>query len=88
MSTTFQVRIWEIRTVAGRRRPYGVRWITDKREHSEWFKLKAQANSRRSELMKAARDGEPFDVETGLPMSELNGGTRCHFSNSPRSTWT
>ena len=44
MSTTFQVRIWEIKTVAGRRRPYGVRWITDKREHSEWFKLKAQAN--------------------------------------------
>ncbi|SHN24938.1 hypothetical protein SAMN05216268_126156 [Streptomyces yunnanensis] len=29
------------------------------------------ADSRRSKLMTAARDGEPFDEHTGLPASEL-----------------
>jgi integrase len=85
MSTTFQVRIWEIKTVASRRRPYGVRWITDRREHSEWFKLKAQANSRRAELMKAARDGEPFDVETGLPASEVRRRNSLSFIEAAQS---
>lgn len=71
MSLTFQVRFWEIQFKKGRRRPYGVRWITAGREHSEWFANKAQASSRRSELMTAARAGEAFDIETGLPESEL-----------------
>ncbi len=71
MNTTFQVRFWEIQTKKGRRRPYGVRWITDKQEHSEWFANKTQANSRRSELMTAARNGEEFDADSGLPLSEV-----------------
>lgn len=32
---------------------------------------KALANSRRSELIQAARCGEAFDTDTGLPVSEL-----------------
>ncbi|PRX47072.1 phage integrase family protein [Prauserella shujinwangii] len=71
MSTTFNVRFWEIQKKAKRRRPYGVRWVTDTQEHSEWFANKAQANSRRSELMRAARTGEPFEVRSGLPLSEV-----------------
>jgi integrase len=71
VSTTFNVRFWDIQKKANRKRPYGVRWVTEKQEHSEWFVNKAQANGRRSELMQAARSGEAFDVESGLPLSEL-----------------
>src|SRR5262249_50431381 len=41
------------------------------KSHSEWYATKALANSRRSELMQAAREGEPFDIESGLPVTEL-----------------
>lgn len=71
MTTTFNVRFWEIGKKPRRRRPYGVRWVTDTKEHSEWFAKKAQADSRRAELMRAAQRGEAFDVDTGLPVSEL-----------------
>jgi hypothetical protein len=79
MTTTFKVRFWEIQLKKNRRRKYGVRWITDNREHSEWFELKAQANGRRSELMQAARASEPFDVATGLPVSELKRRNSLSF---------
>lgn len=70
MTTTYKVRFWEI-TKRDRTRPYYVRWVTEGRSHSESFLTKALANARRSELMQAARRGEAFDVETGLPVSEL-----------------
>lgn len=87
MITTFNVRIWEIadwskrKTKGGRKktRPYGVRWVTDTKQHSEWFATKALANSRRSELMQALRRGEPFDVESGLPVSELKRRNSLSF---------
>ncbi|NGY59212.1 tyrosine-type recombinase/integrase [Lentzea sp. NEAU-D13] len=77
--TTLKVTFWEIadwtkkKTAKGKKRPkpWGVRWVTEKKSHSEWFANKAQAINRRSDLMKAARLGEEFDVETGLPLSEL-----------------
>lgn len=79
MTTTFKVKFWEIKKRAGRKRPYAVRWLTDKREHSEWYATKALATSRLSELAKAARDGEPFDVDTGLPVSELRQRNSLSF---------
>lgn len=85
MSTTFKVRFWEIKKRAGRKRPYGVRWVTETKEHSEWYVTKALAASRLSELSSAARAGEPFDVDTGLPLSELrrkNSFSFLEFSQS------
>ena len=79
MNTTFQVRFWEIQHKKGRRRPYGVRWITATQEHSAWFANKAQANNRRSELMTAARNGESFDIASGLPVSEIKRKTSLSF---------
>lgn len=70
MRPTFKVRFWAIQHKKSRRRPYGVRWITEGHEHSAWFTLKVQADARRSDLMQAARRGEPFDITTGLPESE------------------
>ncbi|MFI9813992.1 tyrosine-type recombinase/integrase [Saccharothrix variisporea] len=79
MSTTFKVKFWEIKKRAGRKRPWAVRWLTDKKEHSEWYANKPLATGRLSELMQAVRDGEPFDVETGLPVSELRRRNSLSF---------
>lgn len=86
MTTTFKVRFWEIADWAKSKdkkkkkgRPYGVRWVTEHKSHSEWYSTKALANSRRAELMQAARDGEPFDVESGLPVVELKRRNSLSF---------
>ncbi len=87
MNTTFKVHFWEIadwtkkKTAAGKKkpRPYGVRWVTEGKSHSEWFANKALANSRRSELMQAARRGEAFDVDSGLPVSEFKRQNSLSF---------
>src|SRR5581483_1480625 len=86
MITTFKVRFWEIADWAKSKdkkkkkgRPYGVRWVTDGKSHSEWYSTKALANNRRSELMQAAREGEPFDVESGLPTTELKRRNSLSF---------
>ncbi|MFT7839520.1 integrase [Saccharothrix sp. BKS2] len=79
MTTTFKVKFWEVKKRAGRKRPYPVRWLTDKREHSEWYATKALATGRLSELTRAARNGEPFDVDSGLPVSELRRRNSLSF---------
>lgn len=68
-STTFDVSVWKIATASNRRRKYGVRWRTAGKEHSEWFATKALAESFRTDLIRAQRAGEHFDVATGLPES-------------------
>ena len=71
MTETFKVRFWDLAHWPKKRRPYGVRWVTAGKSHSEWFVTKALANSRRSQLMQAARAGEAFEIESGLPASEI-----------------
>ncbi|MEO3829907.1 tyrosine-type recombinase/integrase [Actinomadura sp. B10D3] len=75
---SYQVRFWSIKTVKNRRRPFGVRWLVDGQEKSEWFVTKTLAEHYRSELVQAARRGEPFDTVTGLPESML----RTHKTGS------
>lgn len=67
--STYQVQFWKLRKSEGRRRPWGVRWVTAGKEHSESYATKALAESFRSELVRAARAGEAFDVASGLPPS-------------------
>ncbi|MFZ3495815.1 hypothetical protein ACODT5_21750 [Streptomyces sp. 5.8] len=50
---------------------FEVRWTVNARERSESFITKGLAESRRAKLMTAARDGEAFDEQTGLPASEM-----------------
>lgn len=75
MKPTHQVRFWAIKTLKPKadgkrpRRPYGVRWVTAGREHSEWFTTKALATKHLATLQSAAHRGEAFDVTTGLPES-------------------
>lgn len=69
MSSSFQVRFWNIRSRKGRRRPYEVRWVVGDRSHSESFVTWEHGDSFRARLITAARTGEAFDTETGLPES-------------------
>ncbi|MET8074888.1 site-specific integrase [Streptomyces sp. NPDC005303] len=71
MPLTYDVRIYSIETRRDRPKPYRVRWLVATQKHSKSYTVKAQADGRRSELMSALRKGEQFDVETGLPASEL-----------------
>ncbi|MFI6336213.1 tyrosine-type recombinase/integrase [Streptomyces sp. NPDC050535] len=68
---TYDVDIWSIRKRSGRPKPFELRWRVGRRPHSRSFKLKTQADGRRSELMTALREREQFDEETGLPAREL-----------------
>lgn len=75
MKPTYKVRFWAIKTLKprpdGKRspRPFGVRWVTEGREHSEWFIRLALAKKYLQKLETAANNGEAFDVVTGLPES-------------------
>jgi hypothetical protein len=83
--TTYEVRLWSVRKVVSRSgstsrsgtakgRPavrYEIRWVVDKRTRSKTFTTRALAQSHRADLLSALNRGEPFDVETGLPISML-----------------
>ncbi|MGW8377850.1 site-specific integrase [Streptomyces sp. ODS28] len=68
---TYDVDVWTIRKRSGRPKPWELRWRVGERSHSRSYKLKPQADGRRSELMTALREGEQFDEESGLPAKEL-----------------
>lgn len=68
--TTFQVRMRKTKVYRGARvSTYWVRWLVDGHEMYEPFRNSAQAESFRSDLVAAARKGEAFFVDTGLPVS-------------------
>ena len=69
---SYEVKFWAIRPgKATRKRTYEVRWKVGHSPHSRTLGNKAQAENFLSELRQAARKGEPFDTETGLPDSML-----------------
>lgn len=70
MTTTYDVRIWKTEVWKGARgTTYWVRWGVAGKPWKKPFKSAALAESFRSELISAARRGEAFDVEDGLPVS-------------------
>jgi integrase len=67
---TTDVKIWVIRQKTGRKRPcWEIRWVTAKEAHSTTRRTKALAETFWSDLKQAAKNGEEFDIETGLPDS-------------------
>lgn len=68
---SYDVVVWSIRQRSGRPKPWELRWRVGSQPHSKSYKLKPQADGRRSELMAALREGQQFDEETGLPAKEL-----------------
>jgi integrase len=71
---SYQVNIWDtrVRTLRGKTR-YRVRWTVrgSSKPFEELFRTKALADTFRSRLVTAARDGEAFDTITGRPISEV-----------------
>lgn len=70
MTTSYNVRFFktEERTnAAGKVTSYRVLWAIDGKGFKAPFRLAAQADSFRSELVAAANRGEPFDLTTGRP---------------------
>ncbi|MFJ4005411.1 tyrosine-type recombinase/integrase [Streptomyces sp. NPDC090023] len=65
---SYEVRFWAIRK-RNARQPFQLRWMVGTREHAKSFLTQGLADSHRSELMTAARKGEPFEIDSGLPQS-------------------
>jgi integrase len=70
VATSFDVRIWAVRTYKGTKKTsYIVRWVVGPKEHTKTHATKALAEGFRSDLVGAAARGEAFDIESGLPLS-------------------
>jgi len=72
MGYSYDVRIWTVKprkNAAGKVTSYGVRWAVAGKPLYESYKVKAQAEGRRAELLSAQRRGEKFDASSGLPVS-------------------
>ncbi|GLY14464.1 integrase [Kineosporia sp. NBRC 101677] len=63
------VRIYSLGIRRDRPKPYTVRWKVGPAPRRQAFITRALAENFRSDLLQAARRGEAFDVETGLPES-------------------
>ncbi|MFE1551433.1 tyrosine-type recombinase/integrase [Streptomyces sp. NPDC058718] len=65
---SYTVRIWSIRK-RPYRKPYQLRWQVGTKPHSESFLTLGLAESRRAQFITATREGEPWDIDSGLPKS-------------------
>ncbi|WP_170223545.1 tyrosine-type recombinase/integrase [Nonomuraea turkmeniaca] len=80
MTTSYKVKFWDIRTNTRADKPgkkprivsHTVRWTVGNREKSQTFKTKGLAESFLSDLRQAAKKGEAFDMDSGLPASMVN----------------
>jgi len=73
---SYEVRIFSLWIREGKPRPYALRWQVEDKRQIRSFPTRALADGFRAELMHAARSGEPFDVESGLPLSMRRTGAR------------
>ena len=69
---SYDVRLWSTRTVKGAKgRKYQVRWTVAGEVHYATFATKALADGHGAKLRTASKEGEAFDIATGLPVSQL-----------------
>ena len=81
---SFDVRVWAIRRQPGARRTTSiVRWVVRGQERQRTFATIKMAESFRATLLVAVREGQPFDVETGLPAERrAHGADRTWFEHA------
>ncbi|WP_194906191.1 tyrosine-type recombinase/integrase [Catenulispora rubra] len=71
-TTTNDVRVWAMQTYDGvRGKTYNIRWKVDGRIFSKTYQSRPVAVRLRAELNKAVRRGVPFDIYSGLPVTEV-----------------
>jgi integrase len=71
MAMSHDVHVWKLAVRKNRRRGHGVRWTVAGNEFSKWFTTRALADNHRAGLLRATRQGEAFDTESGLPESAV-----------------
>ncbi|GAA3810148.1 hypothetical protein GCM10022226_33170 [Sphaerisporangium flaviroseum] len=72
MNASYDVKFWEIyRNRSSKTPSYVARWSVAGRRTSKTFRTKELANSHMRDLRLAAKNGEAFDIDTGLPESML-----------------
>ncbi|MFE7209301.1 tyrosine-type recombinase/integrase [Streptomyces sp. NPDC057611] len=81
------VRVWKINQVRSKRAPYQLRWLVAGKVKTASFATVTLAESRRSDLWKAMVKGEAFDVESGLPESELRAAAARENAKPDPSWW-
>ncbi|MET7538279.1 site-specific integrase [Streptomyces sp. NPDC005507] len=81
------VRVWKINQVRSKRAPYQLRWTVAGKVKTASFATVTLADHRRSELVKAMRKGEAFDVVSGLPESELRAAAAKANARPDPSWW-
>ncbi|MEU9240657.1 site-specific integrase [Streptomyces sp. NPDC048385] len=80
IDSTFDVRVYSIeRRERANGYTYKVVWKVGAKKHSKTYSTKALADARRSDLLTAVKRGEPFSLETGLPIS--------HSSKAAETNW-
>jgi integrase len=71
MNSSYNVRVWQMesrKNVQGKVTSYRVRWEVDGKDFRQSYKLRAQADSFRADLLSAQRKGEAFDRVSGRPV--------------------
>lgn len=75
--SSYNVRVYELQMRGDReQRPWRLRWYVERRRFERRYATKALADSFRARLLRAMRQGEPFDEQSGLPESDLRSRTR------------
>jgi integrase len=70
--SSFNVRVWKVdKRPRASGTSYRLRWAVADKRHTRTFATAALADSERAALLSAARRGEAFDVETGLPLARV-----------------
>lgn len=81
------VRVWKISKISSKSGPYQLRWVVAGKVRHATFSTSALAESRRSELWQAMRKGEAFDVESGLPESEVRQAQAAKAAKDEAKWW-
>ncbi|MEV7322847.1 tyrosine-type recombinase/integrase [Streptomyces sp. NPDC093970] len=75
---SFDVKLWKVSKTGRKSRPWRLRWVVAGQVHGDTFTTSALAESRRNELWQAMnRRGEAFEIESGLPESEVRAAAEA-----------
>ncbi|MFE3854899.1 tyrosine-type recombinase/integrase [Streptomyces griseorubiginosus] len=79
-TSSLDVRFYPIETnKRAKGNTYTVRWKVAHKKHSKTYKKSAVADDERSKLMSAHRKREPFDIETGRPISWMSKAAEVNW---------
>jgi integrase len=85
---TTEVKIWGIRqNKSSKKLSYEIRWKVGTKPQSATRRTKALAEAFQSNLRQAAKNGEEFDTETGLPDSMIEAETEPDRELTPTRTF-